>query len=218
MLGIHGDPVKARRRIDLADRKGERLGADAYGYKRAFSYSPSKADREWFGSTGSQNVTVLDPTAGGGSIPFESVRLGLKTIANDLNPVASLILKATVELPLSSDLKMSPEFSQLGNEFTRRVRETLEGVFPDEGSDRQPDGYIYARTIECPILQRSGAAVTELDVSPAEGLAFAFCLTKETGRRLGRLRFEIVQQGHPRFQKAPHLAVTRFVRSRIVSG
>src|ERR1039457_3697808 len=30
-LGIHGDPVAGKKRIAIADRKGERLGADAYG-------------------------------------------------------------------------------------------------------------------------------------------------------------------------------------------
>ena len=34
---------------------------------------------------------------GGGSVPFEAVRLGLETLANDLNPVAALIERATVE-------------------------------------------------------------------------------------------------------------------------
>src|ERR1035441_9618372 len=36
VLGIHGDPLAARKRIAIADRNGERLGADAYGYARAF--------------------------------------------------------------------------------------------------------------------------------------------------------------------------------------
>jgi adenine-specific DNA methylase len=44
---------------------------------------------------------VLDPTAGGGSIPFEAVRLGFETISNDLNPVAALIEKATIKLGLT---------------------------------------------------------------------------------------------------------------------
>jgi len=37
--------------------------------------------------------------AGGGSIPFEFLRLGFRTVAVEYNPVASLILKATVEFP-----------------------------------------------------------------------------------------------------------------------
>ncbi len=44
MLGIHGDPVAAKKRIALADRAGERLGASAYGYPRAFGYTPSTAE------------------------------------------------------------------------------------------------------------------------------------------------------------------------------
>lgn len=42
---------------------------------------------------------VLDPFAGGGSIPLEALRLGLETYAVDYNPVAVLILKAVLEYP-----------------------------------------------------------------------------------------------------------------------
>src|SRR6476659_4830045 len=48
MLGIHGDAVAARHRIAKATREDVRLGADAYGYKRAFTYLPSDEDRAWF--------------------------------------------------------------------------------------------------------------------------------------------------------------------------
>ena len=41
VLGIHGDPVAAKMRIAIANRQGERLGADAYGYSRAFGHIPS---------------------------------------------------------------------------------------------------------------------------------------------------------------------------------
>ncbi|HDM79318.1 MAG TPA: DUF1156 domain-containing protein, partial [Deltaproteobacteria bacterium] len=42
---------------------------------------------------------VLDPFAGGGAIPLEALRLGCETYASDLNPVAVLILKCTLEYP-----------------------------------------------------------------------------------------------------------------------
>ncbi|HEY66355.1 MAG TPA: DUF1156 domain-containing protein, partial [Caldilineae bacterium] len=42
---------------------------------------------------------VLDPFAGGGAIPLEALRLGCETHASDYNPVAVLILKATLEYP-----------------------------------------------------------------------------------------------------------------------
>jgi adenine-specific DNA methylase len=42
---------------------------------------------------------VLDPFSGGGSYPLEALRLGCDAYANDYNPVAALILKATLEYP-----------------------------------------------------------------------------------------------------------------------
>ena len=42
---------------------------------------------------------VVDPFCGGGSIPLEAQRLGLRTHGSDLNPVAVLITKALVEVP-----------------------------------------------------------------------------------------------------------------------
>src|SRR4051794_4646769 len=104
VLGIHGDPMAAKVRIAEATRTNVRLGKLAYGYDRAFKHSPNAEERDWIKeqvaqATGDGTPTVLDPTAGGGSIPFEAMRLGFNTIANDLNPVAWLILKATVEFP-----------------------------------------------------------------------------------------------------------------------
>ena len=40
---------------------------------------------------------VMDPFAGGGSIPLEALRLGCEAFASDLNPVACLILKVMLE-------------------------------------------------------------------------------------------------------------------------
>jgi putative DNA methylase len=73
VLGIHGDPVAAKLRIAKATREGIRLGAEAYDYPRAFSYQATP-EETWV-STAIRAATVLDPTAGGGSIPFKSVRL-----------------------------------------------------------------------------------------------------------------------------------------------
>ena len=70
VLGIHGDPVRTRRRIDSAKRYNEHLGPNPYGYKRAFTYAPSKQDQQWAGlAKGSplDVLSILDPTAGGGA-------------------------------------------------------------------------------------------------------------------------------------------------------
>ncbi len=50
-------------------------------------------------ATGGNPPPVLDPFAGGGSIPLEAQRLGLEAHASDLNPVAVLINKALIEIP-----------------------------------------------------------------------------------------------------------------------
>src|SRR5205823_8259547 len=42
---------------------------------------------------------VLDPFCGGGSIPLEAQRLGLRAYGSDLNPVPVLITKALIEIP-----------------------------------------------------------------------------------------------------------------------
>ena len=89
VLGIHGDPVSARDQIDRARRTGVRVD-DPYGYERAFKYSPERRDWQWLKEAIPQGMTVLDPTAGGGSVPFETLRTGFTALANDLNPVAAL--------------------------------------------------------------------------------------------------------------------------------
>ncbi len=48
---------------------------------------------------GGKPPKLLDTFAGGGAIPFEGLRLGCEVEASDLNPVAVLILKGTLEYP-----------------------------------------------------------------------------------------------------------------------
>ena len=153
VLGIHGDPVATKRRIDVAKRNKENLGPNPYGYKRAFSYLPSKEDKNWIGLTAGCSVekfSVLDPTAGGGSIPIEAKRLGLSSIANDLNPVASLLLRATVDWPARSGSALLEQFGTLAREFVCRAEPKYERVFPVEPEGIRIEGYLWARTITCP--------------------------------------------------------------------
>ena len=57
-----------------------------------------------------------DPFAGGGSIPLEAQRLGLRAIASDLNPLPVLINKALIELPprFSNQPPVNPEADRMG--------------------------------------------------------------------------------------------------------
>ena len=149
-VGIHGDPIAAKARIAEATRRGERLGADAYGYARAFKNAPSQEVKDRL--VRARGVpTVLDPTAGGGSVPFEAFRLGLTAQANDLNAVAALIELATVAWPATHGHRLRDALAELGERLVAEVRGRLAGTFPDEPEDdTRPDGYLYARTIACP--------------------------------------------------------------------
>ena len=59
---------------------------------------------------------VCDPFCGGGSIPLEAQRLGLRAYGSDLNPVAVLVSKATCEIPpkFAGRPPVNPERSALG--------------------------------------------------------------------------------------------------------
>ena len=155
MLGIHGDPVASRKRIDAAKRKGERFDGEAYTYKRAFTYHPNEKEEFWLLEETQRlsidKPSVLDPTAGGGAIPFEALRLGCNTYANDINPVAVLVQKATYEWPSAFGPAVVSEFRRLADEFVLRREERLSSYYPLEPSpDSISTNYLWARTIHCP--------------------------------------------------------------------
>ena len=158
VLGIHGDPVAARSAIEKARRTGIRV-KDPYGYDRAFGYLMDQNDRAWLKSTlanGTKRHTVLDPTAGGGSIPLEAIRIGLTSLANDLNPVAALIMRATVEWPSGFSENIKEQFNSLATEWRRRIEKLLNGLFPKGHLPDQIDQtYLWARTIKCPYCDGS---------------------------------------------------------------
>src|SRR5271166_1826857 len=64
VIGIHGDPVHARRLLDRGARTGQRI-EDPYGYSRAFAYRPGPEDSAWIRKSIVCDPIVLDPTAGG---------------------------------------------------------------------------------------------------------------------------------------------------------
>lgn len=83
-----------------------------------------EAHAEILASTDGNPPAILDPFAGGGTIPLEAQRLGLETHASDLNPVAVLINKAQVEIP--------PRFAGLPPVYPGVAEERL-GDWPGAG-------------------------------------------------------------------------------------
>ncbi|MBU4446672.1 DUF1156 domain-containing protein [bacterium] len=62
-------------------------------------YLIEQARKDILEANGGVPPKVLDPFGGGGAIPLEALRLGCETYSNDLNPVAVLIQKCTLEYP-----------------------------------------------------------------------------------------------------------------------
>lgn len=118
---------------------------------------------------------ILDPFAGGGSIPLEAQRLGLKTYASDLNPVAVLINKALLEIPprsngfapvhpkdpgtllsggqwpravgLAEDVRYYG--SRLRDEAYRRIGANYPNPHHRDGRQATPIAWIWTRTVTC---------------------------------------------------------------------
>ncbi|MCF7668200.1 MAG: DUF1156 domain-containing protein [Verrucomicrobia bacterium] len=76
---------------------------------------------------------VLDPFAGGGSIPLEAQRLGLRAHASDLNPVAVLINKALIEIPpkFAGMSPVNPEFAEASISFPEETCYGAAGLAED---------------------------------------------------------------------------------------
>ncbi|MDQ7793821.1 MAG: DUF1156 domain-containing protein [bacterium] len=153
LLGITGDPVAGQARLRVAGVR--RLSGNPYGYPRAFSRRPQAADLELLdrllsGAWGPDGVLVADPMAGGGSIPFAALRYGLGALANELNPVAAVILRVTLEYPARFGPGLAEDINHWGGVWAERVRENLEKFYPS------PDvhGYLWARTVICPSTGR----------------------------------------------------------------
>ncbi len=80
--------------------KFEGASPPAYTFGQIEGMKASREQVNHFLAT--QAPPVLDPFCGGGSIPLEAQRLGLRAVGSDLNPVAVLITKALIEIPPSS--------------------------------------------------------------------------------------------------------------------
>ena len=133
------------------------------GTSRAFGYTPDNQDKNWLAENLVNAATVFDPTAGGGSVPFEAVRLGFETMANDLNPVAALIERATVEWPAKHSVAIKEIVEKLGAELTTEVRKRLAGAFPDEpGDDISPGRLPLGPHDHLSLLRWSCAAIAQL--------------------------------------------------------
>ena len=92
---------------------------------------------------------VVDPFAGGGSIPLEALRLGCDAFASDLNPVACLILKVMLEDIPRHGPELAEELREAGAELKRKAERELADLYPPDPDGATPIAYLWARTVRC---------------------------------------------------------------------
>jgi len=115
---------------------------------------------------------VLDSFAGGGAIPLEAGRLGARAVANEYNPVAYLLLRATCEFPQKygkpgerdvpqgdSGLRSSQtvevpnvlihDVERWARWVLKRARSRVGDLYPAGGDGRPVLAYLWARTVPC---------------------------------------------------------------------
>ena len=112
-----------------------------------------------------ETPVVVDPFAGGGSIPLEALRLGCEAFASDLNPVACLILKTLLEdIPRygNAEFKMKNDegkevvvhgladaLRHVGKQVKEAAEKELAQFYPPDPDGSRPIAYIWARTVRC---------------------------------------------------------------------
>jgi putative DNA methylase len=92
---------------------------------------------------------IVDPFAGGGSIPLEALRLGCDAFASDLNPVACLILNATLKNLSGQRLRLSEDLRRLGSSIKDQAGRELADLYPTDPDGARPITYLWARTVRC---------------------------------------------------------------------
>ena len=92
---------------------------------------------------------LVDPFAGGGSIPLEALRVGCEAFASDLNPVACLILKVMLEDVLRDGAELADDVKRAGSEILEDAKRTLGDLYPADPDGATPIAYLWARTVRC---------------------------------------------------------------------
>lgn len=125
-----------------------------------------KAREDILEANGGKPPKVLDPFGGGGSIPLEALRLGCETYTGDLNPVAVLLQKATLEYPqkYGKSVKkeddnpffepktvniLSEDVKKWADWVLEESRKEIGKFYPKDSNGEIPVGYYFMRTIPC---------------------------------------------------------------------
>lgn len=107
---------------------------------------------------GEEPPLVVDPFAGGGSIPLEALRLGCEAFANDLNPIPHLLCRVLLEDVPRFGNEMTGAVHQAVLGMMAHMREEIGGLYPAASTVEDPTAYLWARTVNCE-APNCGAAI-----------------------------------------------------------
>ncbi len=153
LTGTDTDVVTAYKKYVAAKADGQKI-KNPYGHPRTFKTGPSASDLrvlhrvlEWHWG---KSPVVLDPTAGGGTIPFTAARYRLPAVGNDLNQVAAAILRASVETPAQDGATVLGHLERWGAILVERCSTRLKPLFAKPAPGETVVGYIWANAVTCP--------------------------------------------------------------------
>ena len=159
LLGFWGSSqqiIAGQRIVDNARARGGTRIQNPHG-ERAFKHKINSRDieraHEHAKKIWGSELVIIDPMAGGGSIPLESCRLGFRTLANEYNPVACSVIEATVSYPFNYGITIANRARFWADEIRHRLNNRISPFFPEvnyNGQNIFPMCYIFARTVPCP--------------------------------------------------------------------
>ncbi len=107
----------------------------------------TQAAHEALGGLPGTRPLVVDPFAGGGSIPLEALRVGADAFASDLNPVAVLLNKVVLEYIPKYGQQLADEVRKWGQWIEEQAEKELAEFYPRDPNGATPIAYLWARTI-----------------------------------------------------------------------
>ena len=109
----------------------------------------TQAAHEALGGEKGTRSLVVDPFAGGGSIPLEALRVGADAFASDLNPVPVLLNKVVLEYIPKYGQRLADEVRKWGERIKQEAQKELAEFYPKDPDGATPIAYLWARTIQC---------------------------------------------------------------------
>ncbi len=140
---------------------------------------------------------VVDPFAGGGSIPLEALRIGADAYAIDLNPVAVLLNKVVLEYIPKYGKELVGEVRKWGQWVQEEAEKELAEFYPNDPDGATPIAYLWARTIRCegPGCGAEVPLIRSLWLVKKGNRSVGLCLIPDKERK--RIDFKIIENAKP---------------------